>query len=158
MNAKAEFARLLKAHRITNFSVDEVFFMGAGHGNPRHRGYGLNTEPPKYLWKHIWTTLTVAQMVRDHFGPTVLTSIYRSPAYNRAVGSSNPANPRVLTGPGSFHPRFNAVDLQVRGVFVRRVYDFLLAERRRGTWTGGLGLYRNFVHIDTRPTNATWGG
>lgn len=156
---RRQFAAELRRHRISNFTADEVFVMGGGHVTRGHRGFGLNTLPPKELWPNIWPTLRVAQfIVRDTLGPTILSSVYRSPAYNRAIGSTNPANPRILTGPGSYHPRFNAIDLSVRGVSPRRVYELLLAERRRGNWTGGLGLYRTFVHIDTRPSKATWGG
>ena len=48
----------------------------------------------------------VVQRVRDHFGPTVLNSGYRSPELNEAVGGSS----------RSQHCKGEAVDLEVPGV------------------------------------------
>lgn len=48
----------------------------------------------------------VAQPVRDHFGPTIITSGYRSPKLNRAIGGSE----------NSQHCLGQAVDLEVPGV------------------------------------------
>lgn len=47
----------------------------------------------------------VVQKVRDHFGPTVINSGYRSPALNRAVGGSNTSQ----------HSTGQAVDIEVPG-------------------------------------------
>ena len=47
----------------------------------------------------------VVQRVRDHFGPTVINSGYRSPALNRAVGGSNTSQ----------HSTGQAVDIEVPG-------------------------------------------
>lgn len=118
-----------------------------------------NSEPPRYLWHRIVPTLRLADRLREHLGkPLIITSSYRSPAYNRAVGSSNPPDPRALLGYGSQHPRFTALDIYCKGLRPRTLYQTLLAWRRTGEWQGGLGRYSSFVHIDTRPYNATWGG
>lgn len=47
----------------------------------------------------------VVQRVRDHFGPTVINSGYRSPALNKAVGGSNTSQ----------HSTGQAVDIEVPG-------------------------------------------
>lgn len=48
----------------------------------------------------------VVQRVRDHFGPTVINSGYRSPNLNKAVGGSNTSQ----------HSTGQAVDIEVPGV------------------------------------------
>jgi len=75
-----------------------------------------------------------------------ITSSYRSPEYNRAVGGA----------PLSQHKRFNAADLQCDGVTPHEVFKILEAWRWQGKFKGGLGQYPTFVHIDTRGSNATW--
>jgi uncharacterized protein YcbK (DUF882 family) len=125
----------------------------------RTRNGVSNSAPPRKLWHRIVPTLRIVDDLRTHFGkPITITSSYRSPAYNRAVGSSNPADPTALAGSGSQHPRFAALDIQVSRTSPRAVYNKLLAWRRAGKFVGGLGLYSTFVHVDTRPYNATWGG
>lgn len=47
----------------------------------------------------------VVQKVRDHFGPTVINSGYRSPNLNKAVGGSNTSQ----------HSTGQAVDIEVPG-------------------------------------------
>ena len=54
----------------------------------------------KELFEH------VVQPIRDHFGPTIITSGYRSPALNRAIGGSEKSQ----------HSIGQAVDLEVPGV------------------------------------------
>ena len=82
------------------------------------------------------------QSIRDHFGvPVTITSGYRSEAHNAAVGGS----------PNSQHRHGRAADFVVRGVCPLEVFRFL-----DGTWPGGLGRYRTFTHIDTRPQRARW--
>ena len=48
----------------------------------------------------------VVQPVRDHFGPTIVTSGYRSEALNAAIGGS----------PRSQHKRGQAADIEVPGI------------------------------------------
>ena len=48
----------------------------------------------------------VVQKVRDHFGPTIITSGYRSPALNEAIGGSS----------NSQHGKGEAVDIEVPGI------------------------------------------
>ncbi len=156
---ESKFQRLLDAAGIRYFSAREVFFKGHSHTDPKSRAFGLNTEPPEILWPHIMPTLRVLDALRAQLKqPISLVSIYRSPAYNRAIGSTNPVNPRVLTGKGSQHPRFSAADIKVRNISPAAVHAALLAMRRQGIFAGGLGIYHSFVHIDTRGYNASWKG
>lgn len=80
--------------------------------------------------------------------PIVILSSYRSPEYNRAIGDA---------APKSLHMQFKALDIAVAGVAPATVFRILKKWRDAGKFKGGLGLYRTFVHIDTRGINATWG-
>lgn len=125
----------------------------------RRIGDARNGCPPRELWENIVKTLTVLDALREHLGrPVILTSTYRAPAYNRAVGGER----------ASYHMKFMACDFQVNGVRPAIAHATLKRwrdEKRRfalpggrGAWTftGGLGLYDTFVHLDCRPYNANW--
>ena len=110
-----------------------------------------NSTPPKKLWKNVVPTLRIVDDLRESFGkPCTILSSYRSPAYNRRVGG-------VAL---SQHLQFTALDITIKGVSAKRVYERLLKWRSEGRFTGGLGYYPSsgFVHIDTRGRNATWWG
>lgn len=57
----------------------------------------------------------VVQKVRDHFGPTVITSGYRSPALNEAIGGSATSQ----------HSKGEAADLEVPGVATAEVVQWI---------------------------------
>lgn len=106
-----------------------------------------NDTPPPALWAKILPTVRVLEMVRERFGPTTVNSAYRSPAYNRAVGGVG----------DSRHAENDAIDFQCRTGTPREWAAFLLDLRRRGVFTGGVGQYTTFCHVDTRGSVATWG-
>lgn len=62
--------------------------------------HGEHLDAAKELFEH------VVQPVREHFGPTVINSGYRSPALNEAVGGSSKSQ----------HCKGEAVDIEVPGV------------------------------------------
>ena len=110
-----------------------------------------NSPPPRKLWKKVVPTLRIVDDLRDSFGkPCTILSSYRSPDYNRKVGGAT----------HSQHLGFTALDISIKGVSAKRVYERLLKWRQEGRFTGGLGYYPStgFVHIDTRGRNATWWG
>ena len=86
------------------------------------------------------------QQIRDHFGaPVTINSGWRSPTKNKAVGGA--AQSQHLYG--------LAADITVKGVEPKKVYayaDSLLP------YTGGVGLYSTFVHVDVRKTKSRWNG
>lgn len=85
------------------------------------------------------------QLARDRIGrPLVVTSGYRCPEHNRAVGGA--ANSQHLLG--------NAADIVCQDLTVRQLYDTLEPLFPEG----GMGLYSSFVHVDTRGTRARWTG
>lgn len=80
--------------------------------------------------------LMVLETVRRHFdAPMRVNSGHRCPERNAAVGGA----------PRSQHLVGRAADIVVDGMSPASVYAFLDPWHR-----GGLGLYRSFVHIDTR--------
>jgi uncharacterized protein YcbK (DUF882 family) len=110
-----------------------------------------NSAPPKKLWKNVVPTLRVVDDLRESVGqPCTILSSYRSPEYNRTVGGAAQSQ----------HLQFNALDITIKGVSAKRVYERLLQWRLEGRFKGGIGYYPSsgFVHIDTRGRNATWWG
>lgn len=88
----------------------------------------------------------ILQRIRDRFQrPVVVTSGYRTVAYNKAIGGST----------GSNHTKGLAADIQVKGVHPAIVAMY--AEELRA---GGIGLYAysdgGFCHIDTRAVKYRW--
>lgn len=84
----------------------------------------------------------------DH--PLVVTSGYRSPAHNAAVGGA--ARSRHMAG--------DAADIAVAGVSPRQVHAVAQTLHAAGAIRlGGLGLYSRWVHVDLRPgALVTWTG
>lgn len=106
-----------------------------------------NALPPRELWENIVPTAWLLDMLRAHLQkPIVLTSTYRSTMYNQAVGGTS----------RSLHKDNRAIDFQARGASPDRCFSILKDWRSAGVFKGGLGLYRSFVHVDTRGYNATW--
>lgn len=120
-------------------------FLIKGSSNARHQ---LNTDPPPELWPNVIALARVLESFRNAIGEQViLTSVYRSPAYNAAIGGSN----------RSQHMAFTAADFQVSvGGNTGDWADILKRLRQQGAFEGGIGIYRSFVHVDTRGSRADW--
>jgi uncharacterized protein YcbK (DUF882 family) len=87
--------------------------------------------------------------LREHFGPTVVTSGFRSLTHNQAVGGAPRSFHRYDLRPG----RGVAADVRpARGT----VAEWLAFLDELGA--GGLGVYAHFVHVDTRKHRARWEG
>lgn len=113
----------------------------------RKRGDTQNDYPSRILWKNFLPTLKLVDDLRHTLGcPVRITSHYRSPAYNKAVGGASLSQ----------HKAFRAADVQADGATPHEVYKILKLWRDQGRFQGGLGLYSTFVHVDTRGTNADW--
>lgn len=86
----------------------------------------------------------VLQKIREHFGrAVVINSGYRTEPYNKKVGGAA----------YSQHKYGTAADITVGGVTPREVAAYaeaVLAGR------GGVGLYRDFTHVDVRARRSRW--
>jgi lysozyme len=137
-----KFQRVLDRWGVRHFAAKEFFYRGASDEK-----LNLNTDPPAELWPNMERTAKVLDEARKRLGASIrITSAYRSPAYNKRIGGVS----------NSTHVRFNATDLVTDSP--AKLYLVLLDLRREGLFKGGLGLYRSFVHVDTRGVNATWRG
>lgn len=117
------------------FSAKELFLMG-----------GWVSHPPRSLWKNIVLPLWIAEKARQEIGTvTFVNSAFRTPDYNASVGG----------GKKSEHLRFGALDLS-NPAYQDDFTAFILKLRRDGKFKGGVGVYRDFVHIDCRGYNADW--
>ena len=139
-----DFEAYLAAHPQRYLRPDEII-----RPHFKKRGDTLCGLPPREIWPRLVPTLRVADELRHRLEVPLrrVVSAYRSPSYNaKCPGASR----------YSQHLQNRALDL----VFdCPAVEAFAMAEKMRqeGVFTGGLGLYKNFVHIDTRGRNATWG-
>lgn len=118
-----------------------------------------NSCPPAFLWPNIVPTLIVLDAMRHQIGaPVSLTSTYRNEAYNHAVGG----------GRTSQHLYFRAVDFQcslgtpanwsaiLKSFRGKKFY--ILGKATEFVFKGGIGVYKTFVHVDTRGSDANWIG
>ena len=85
------------------------------------------------------------QRIRDHFGkPLYITSGYRCPKHN--AGTANASTT-------SRHTKGQAADFTISGVKPAEIAKFA-----ESIGILGIGLYDNFVHIDTREKKSFWFG
>lgn len=86
--------------------------------------------------------VSLLEQIRTHFqAPVLINSGYRCQKHNRSVGGAT----------ASQHLKGKAADVRVAGVLPIQVAQFA-----RQCGAGGVGLYDNFVHVDTRKGNAFW--
>lgn len=111
------------------------------------RGRAKNSPPPPEMWGNMRATAKVVDELRHRLGhPVRITSAYRNPAYNRAIGGAK----------NSEHMQFRALDIQCDNVPPKLVAQELRTMRDAGMFKGGIGTYATFVHVDTRGKNVTW--
>ena len=88
--------------------------------------------------------IELLEKIRAHFdAPVLITSGYRSPEHNKAVGGAK----------NSYHVKGMAADIQVGHTPPSKVYNYLNTFHK-----GGLGRYTKFTHVDVRDGKARWQG
>ena len=91
--------------------------------------------------------LTLLERIRAHVGkPVHVNSGYRSPEYNATLKNASPR---------SQHCNGKAADIWVEGVTPQQISE--IAECYLGS-SGGIGVYKNFTHVDVREGCARWKG
>lgn len=130
---------LLYANGVYNFRAEEFARVGR-----ISNGVALQV-PPERIWEDSLAVWSVLEWLRTELGaPIRVTSGYRDPAYNAAIGGA----------PHSQHVLGTARDIQAIGVPPSVVADTL--ERHPRASTLGVGRYRTFTHVDTRGRKARW--
>ncbi len=139
------FNRFFAELNIRHFSAREFLFRGRHHAETGHGAYASNRFPPLSDWSNIAGPARVLDAFRAHVGaPVVLTSVYRSPAYNAAIGG----------GAESLHTRFAAIDFEVRHALPASHWVTALRKLRgEGLFAGAIGLHGNAIHLDARGGN-----
>ncbi|MFT5881972.1 MAG: hypothetical protein ACI9FG_000469 [Crocinitomicaceae bacterium] len=136
----ANYIKGLRLKNVTPYMVLSPHF--------RTRGRAKNSLPPRYMWNRIAPTLRVIDAMSSGMRAPVseLLSVYRSPTYNRAVrGRSR-----------SQHLENRAVDVRFKGVSAYTASKVARSIRSKGKFSGGVGRYSSFTHVDTRGHNADW--
>jgi hypothetical protein len=133
---------------LRHFVADELLFLG--NQNKAGTCKGLNDYPPESLWPNIAPTAAVLDKLREELGaPIHFLSLYRAPPYNKCIDGS---------ATNSFHMRYQAIDFVCDvgnpGSWAAKLKEY----RSRGVFAGGIGVYKTFVHCDTRGVNRDWTG
>ncbi len=88
----------------------------------------------------------ILQKIRSYFGKAVnINSAYRTPSYNKKIGGAT----------YSQHCYGTAADIRITGIPPKGIADYaetLMPDK------GGIGIYKNFVHIDVREVKSRWNG
>ena len=139
---ESEYRTFLKGLKLRHFSPSEII---RPHRN--YRNGVRNNIPPKELWEEVSATLIVADELRERLRAKAnVMSVYRSVAYNTAIGGAS----------RSQHMRNKAIDISFE-CSSDEAFEMAKLMREEGLFTGGIGWYPSFIHIDTRGYQATWG-
>lgn len=100
---------------------------------------GFPVEPDENLVK-------LLEQIREHFNaPVTVSSGVRCATHNKNVGGAT----------RSQHLYGTAADIKVQGKTPKEVCAYCQALLPN---SGGIGLYKTWVHVDVRPTKARWNG
>lgn len=138
----ADFAAFFAAEAPPGapFAAAEFLVKGGAH-----EANGLNTDPPRALWPNAVPLFAALTALREAAGaPVRITSCYRSPAYNSAIGGAKQSQ----------HMQFRAADVVIEDGGGPDAWAALARRlRAEGVFSGGVGRYPGFIHIDVRGVN-----
>lgn len=90
--------------------------------------------------------VNLLQKIRNHFGKAVIiNSAYRTEAHNKSIGGAT----------YSQHKYGLAADIHINGVTPKEIAAYV--ETLMPT-SGGIGIYKSFVHVDVRQVKSRWNG
>lgn len=90
--------------------------------------------------------VNLLQKIRDNFGKAVIiNSAYRTEAHNKSIGGAT----------YSQHKYGLAADIHINGVTPKEIAIYVETLMPS---SGGIGIYKSFVHVDTRRVKARWNG
>lgn len=92
------------------------------------------------------TLVNLLQKIRDHFGKAVIiNSAYRTEAHNKSIGGAT----------YSQHKYGLAADIHINGVTPKEIASYVETLMPS---SGGIGIYKSFVHVDVRRVKSRWNG
>ncbi|WP_170399061.1 D-Ala-D-Ala carboxypeptidase family metallohydrolase [Ruegeria arenilitoris] len=142
-----EFSQFLSDNGVKFVQPEELLVMGGAHHDVGNRCYGLNGPPPKAMWPNIVGVTRALDVLRDSTDADVkIVSAYRTPQYNSCIGSTSQSVQMSFLGVDVMSSNWSAAQL---AQYFRRI-------REDGVFEGGIGEYRDFVHLDARGTRADW--
>lgn len=90
--------------------------------------------------------VNLLQKIRDRFGKAVIiNSAYRTEAHNKAIGGAT----------YSQHKYGLAADIRINGVTPKAIAAYV---ETLMPLSGGIGIYKSFVHVDVRRVKSRWNG
>lgn len=90
--------------------------------------------------------VNLLQKIRDHFGKAVIiNSAYRTEAHNKSIGGAT----------YSQHKYGLAADIHINGVTPKEIAAYVETLLPS---SGGIGIYKSFVHVDVRRVKSRWNG
>jgi hypothetical protein len=146
---QGEFSDFINSLNLKFFKPYEFLVMGGRHSDPHSPAFKKNSLPTRDLWTNIGKTASMLDRFRGMIGaPVRITNAYRNSAYNAAIGGAKQSQ----------HLEFNALDFVVEGGSRPTHWARVLRSMRddQNLFSGGIGLYPTFVHLDTRGNHADW--
>lgn len=90
--------------------------------------------------------VNLLQKIRNHFGKAVIiNSAYRTEAHNKSIGGAT----------YSQHKYGLAADIHINGVTPKEIASYVETLMPS---SGGIGIYKSFVHVDVRRVKSRWNG
>jgi len=141
--ALPEYSRYLSSLKLKSIDPSQVI-----DAHAKSKGSVWNKLPPKQWWSRMGYILRVADRValEMNVNQVEVISAYRCPVYNAHCRGAKT---------GSWHQANVAVDVKFP-VRASRVTSTARELRNLGLFSGGVGGYWNFTHLDARGKNTDW--